>query len=106
MAFAGGVAALSWEMVWQHEATLAFGVSAAGTALTLAASMGGMTVGALAMGRWLRDRSPEHPLRLYGALELAIGIAGLRGERTQRLFDENHAALLAARSATAPEPKP
>src|SRR5262245_43965650 len=64
MVFTGGIAALAWEVIWQLQASLAFGVSAAGTALTLAATMGGMTCGALAMGRWLRSRVPAHPLRL------------------------------------------
>src|SRR5262245_28531387 len=77
MVFMGGVAALAWEVIWQLEASLAFGVSAAGTALTLAATMGGMTCGALAMGRWLRGRTLAHPLRLYGALEGLIGLSGL-----------------------------
>jgi hypothetical protein len=35
----GGFAALSWETIWQIEASLAFGFSALGTALTLAATM-------------------------------------------------------------------
>jgi spermidine synthase len=77
MVFAGGVAALSWEVIWQLQASLAFGVSAAGTALTLAATMGGMTCGGLAMGRWLRGRALANPLRLYGALEGVIGVSGL-----------------------------
>ena len=69
MLAAGGAAALSWESVWQLQASLAFGVSAAGTALTLAATMGGMTVGALLAGAWLRRRGgATRPLRLYGAL--------------------------------------
>jgi len=77
MVVVGGVAALSWEVVWQLQASLAFGVSATGTALTLAATMAGMTVGALAAGAWLRGRSVARPLRLYGLLELVIGLAGL-----------------------------
>jgi len=77
MVLAGGVAALSWEVVWQLQATLAFGVSAVGTALTLAATMGGMTLGSLAMGQQLRARCVAKPLRLYGVLELVIGACGL-----------------------------
>ena len=77
LVFCGGVAALSWELVWQLQATLACGVSAVGTALVLAATMGGMTVGALAAGAWLRGRGVEHPLRAYGWLELVIGANGL-----------------------------
>jgi len=73
MVLVGGVAALSWEVVWQLQATLAFGLSAAGTALTLAATMGGMTVGAVAMGARLRGRSVSCPLRLYGRLNWPSG---------------------------------
>jgi spermidine synthase len=72
----GGVAALSWEVLWQIHAGLALGVSARGTAITLAATMGGMTVGSLAAGRWLRGRPLERPLRLYGLLELVVGLSG------------------------------
>jgi len=73
----GGTAALSWELLWQLETALAFGVSATGTALTLAATMGGMTAGSLTVGRLLRNRAVASPLRLYGLLELIIGLSGL-----------------------------
>ncbi len=73
----GGAAALSWEALWQLKASLALGVSALGTALTLAATMAGMTVGALAVGRVLARRPVANPTRLYGLLELAIGASGL-----------------------------
>jgi spermidine synthase len=73
----GGMAALSWQVLWQLQASLALGVSSLGTAITLATTMAGMTLGSLAAGRWLRDRAPARPLRMYGALELAIGLAGL-----------------------------
>jgi spermidine synthase len=72
----GGLVALSWEMLWQVHASLAIGVSAFGTAVTLAATMLGMTLGALLAGRWLRRRDPARPLRLYGWLELGIGALG------------------------------
>jgi predicted membrane-bound spermidine synthase len=77
MVATGGVAALSWEVVWQLQASLAFGVSALGTAITLAATMAGMTVGSLVAGHYLRGKSLIRPLRLYGTLELCIGAAGL-----------------------------
>lgn len=77
MVATGGIAALSWEVVWQLRASLAFGVSALGTAITLAATMAGMTVGALLAGHYLRGRTLANPLRLYGVLELCIGVAGL-----------------------------
>lgn len=78
MVAVGGLAALSWELVWQLQATLSLGVSAIGAALTLAATMAGMTLGALAMGAWLeRRRGPVQPVKLYGMLEAVIGVSGL-----------------------------
>jgi len=73
----GGVAALSWEVLWQLEISIAVGISALGTAITLATLMGGMTAGALLTGRWIRAGRVRSPLRLYGLFELAIGISGL-----------------------------
>ncbi len=73
----GGIAALSWEVLWQIRASLALGVSALATAITLAAAMGGMATGSFLAGRWLRERRLARPLRVYGWLELSIGIAGL-----------------------------
>jgi spermidine synthase len=102
MVLVGGVAALSWEVVWQLQATLAFGVSAAGTALTLAASMGGMTIGALAMGARLRDRSVARPLRLYGLLELLIGVSGLFMLPGFRILEVIDTGVYAAAPALAP----
>jgi spermidine synthase len=52
-------------------------VSEYGTAIALAATMGGMSVGALATGSLLRGKAPERPVRIYGFLELIIGISGL-----------------------------
>ncbi|MCB9989856.1 MAG: fused MFS/spermidine synthase [Rhodospirillales bacterium] len=72
-----GMAALSWELIWQVKSTLALGVSAWGTALTLAVTMGGMCLGALIMGRFLDHKPAARPIRIYGLLELAIGLSGL-----------------------------
>lgn len=72
-----GMAALSWELLWQIQASLALGASALGTAITLACTMGGMTCGALLSGSFFYKRRPKHPLRVYGLLEAAIGLSGL-----------------------------
>jgi spermidine synthase len=74
---AGGAATLVWEILWQHHAGLAFGVSAMGAALTLACTMGGMALGSLLAGRVLDGREVKEPLRLYGLLELGVGLWGL-----------------------------
>jgi len=73
----GGAASLSWEVIWQLQASLALGVSALGTALALVATLGGMAIGSLAMGRFVRERGLSRPLRTYGLLEATIGVAGL-----------------------------
>ena len=50
--FGSGVAALSWELLWQHHASLALGVSAKGTAITLATTMAGMAIGSRQPAFW------------------------------------------------------
>ncbi len=72
-----GAAALSWEVLWQVQASLALGVSSVGTAITLACTMGGMSGGAWAMGRVLRGRKVTRPIRLYGLVEAFVGVCGL-----------------------------
>jgi spermidine synthase len=72
----GGMAALSWEVLWLIQSSLAFGVSAVGSAITLASTMAGMTLGSLVTGRVLRNRPVLRPLRLYGILELFVGASG------------------------------
>jgi spermidine synthase len=75
--FVAGFAALSWEILWQLELSLAIGFSSLGTALTLATTMGGMTVGSLTMGRILRRSAPRNALYIYLVLELLVGLSGL-----------------------------
>lgn len=77
MVFFSGLAALSWTVIWQIESSLALGVSAWGAALTLAVTMGGMCIGALAAGYALRANERINPSRIYGVLEILIGISGL-----------------------------
>src|ERR1039458_2413036 len=77
LVFAGGMAALFWELLWQHYASLALGTSAYGTAVTLATAMGSMCAGALAAAVLLwRWRAGGHLLYLYGSLEAMIGLCG------------------------------
>jgi spermidine synthase len=91
LVFLAGVAALCWEVLWQLEASLAIGVSAKGTSIVLAATMGGMCLGSILMGNILRARTVEHPLRVYGSLELLVGVTGafllLPGFRTLERVD-------------------
>ena len=72
-----GFATLSWEVIWQIKATLALGISAFGTAITLAVIMGGMSLGGFFMGNVFRNGSALKATRLYGLLEIIIGLSGL-----------------------------
>jgi spermidine synthase len=98
----GGAAALSWEVLWQIRAALALGASAPATAVTLAAAMGGMAAGSWLAGRWLRRQRLDSPLRAYGALELAIGIAGVCTPAGFRALERADALLYAQAPALAP----
>lgn len=77
LAFASGLAALSWQVIWQLKSSLALGVSAWGTALTLAVTMAGFCLGSLGMGRWLAGYSAAQPVKIYAVLEFIIGLCGL-----------------------------
>ncbi len=71
--FLGGVAALSWQVLWHLDLSLALGVSARGTALTIATVMTGMTLGALWSGKRLEAVPPKNPWLFYGILEVIVG---------------------------------
>ena len=72
-----GAAGLSWEVLYQHHAALALGVSAYGTAVTLASMMAGMSLGGWLAARLARAGALERPLRAYGIAEVVIGLASL-----------------------------
>jgi spermidine synthase len=67
---------LIYELVWFQFLQLIIGSSAVSLAMLLASYMGGMCLGSLALP-WLSISSRHHPLRIYGWLELGIGIFGV-----------------------------
>lgn len=70
-----GCAALVYEIVWFQLLQLTIGSTATSLGLLLATFMGGMCLGGLV---WPRLASPRrHPLMVYAALELGIGVLGL-----------------------------
>ena len=73
--FLSGSAALLYEVVWMRMLTQIFGSSAYAIATLLAAFMAGLALGSYAFGRLAN--SAKNLLRLYGILELGIGIYGL-----------------------------
>ena len=73
--FAGsGCSALIYEIVWYQLLQLAIGSTSVSLGILLATFMGGLCIGSVGFPR-LKLR--QHPLRVYAALELGIGLLGL-----------------------------
>jgi spermidine synthase len=70
-----GAAALTYEIVWFQLLELVIGSSALSVGVLLGTFMGGMCLGSMGFPRSVSAR--RHPLRVYAALELAIGAYGL-----------------------------
>jgi spermidine synthase len=73
--FASGAAGLVYEVVWARLLALTFSITVYAVTTVLCAYMAGLALGAAVGGR-AADRLP-HPLRTYGVVEIAIGVAGL-----------------------------
>jgi spermidine synthase len=72
---ASGCAALIYEIVWFQLLSLIVGSSAISMGVLLAVFMGGMCLGSLAFSGAVSRAF--HPLRVYAALEVGIGLFGL-----------------------------
>src|SRR5437870_7602461 len=76
MMFVGsGCSALIYEIVWFQLLQLVIGSSAVSLGVLLGTFMGGMCLGSIALPRFVSRRF--HPLRVYGLLELGLGIFGI-----------------------------
>src|SRR6187431_326715 len=74
--FAGsGAAARVYEVVWFQLLQLIIGSSAVSLGVLLGTFMGGMCLGSYLLPRLVGRHS--HPLRVYAALELGVGLAAL-----------------------------
>lgn len=73
--FASGVAGLIYQVVWLRMLSRIMGVTIYATSTVLAAFMGGLALGSFVLGKYV-DRQPK-PLRIYGVLELLIGISAI-----------------------------
>src|SRR5437773_9186923 len=70
-----GCAALIYEIVWFQLLQLVIGSSSISLGILLGTFMGGMCLGSLLLPRVISLR--QHPLRVYAALELAIGVLAI-----------------------------
>jgi len=70
-----GCAALIYEIVWFQLLQLVIGSSSVSLGVLLGTFMGGMCLGSLFLPRMISAK--HHPLRVYAALEFAIGVIGL-----------------------------
>src|SRR5438093_687488 len=66
-----GCSALMYEIVWLQLLQMIIGSSAISLGVLLGTFMGGMCLGSLLLPRLIPQRF--HPLRVYAAIELAIG---------------------------------
>jgi spermidine synthase len=73
--FASGASGLIYQVVWLRELVLVFGATTFAVSTVLTAFMGGLALGSYWFGR--RAEKLTRPLRLYGFLEIGIGIYGL-----------------------------
>ena len=89
--FASGCAALIYEVVWLQMLQLVIGSSAVSVAALLATFMGGMCAGSLLLPRIVRARYP--PLRVFAAIEVAIGLCGVLVLAAMSRVDTLYAAV-------------
>ncbi len=73
--FASGASGLIYEVIWTRQLLYVFGAAQKAVATVLAAFMGGLALGSM-IGGPLADRS-RRPLRLYGMVEIGVGLAAL-----------------------------
>lgn len=73
--FLSGLCGLIYEVIWTRMLTVVFGATVFAISTVLTAFMGGLALGSFVFGR-LVDRW-GHPLRMYGMLEIGIGVYAL-----------------------------
>jgi spermidine synthase len=72
-----GMSALIYEVAWVRCLELVFGATTFAVATVLAAFMGGLAFGSYFMGRFSSRWAKYHPLKVYGLIELGIGLIAL-----------------------------
>ncbi|HEV2123341.1 MAG TPA: hypothetical protein VGW38_11275, partial [Chloroflexota bacterium] len=83
--FASGISGLIYELVWLRYLALVFGVTVYAVSTVLSAFMGGLALGGFLAGR-VADRVTR-PLRVYGILEIGIGVSAMLTPLAFRLLE-------------------
>src|ERR1041385_148766 len=91
---ASGASALIYEIVWLQLLQMIIGSSAISLGVLLGTFMGGMCLGSLFLPRLIPQRF--HPLRVYAALELAIGAIAIAALFVTPSIDHLYASHAAA----------
>ncbi len=92
--FASGASGLLYEVLWTRILGLTFGHTVYAVTTVLGAFMGGLALGSWLLGR-LADRGGR-PLRLYGLLEIGIGLYCLAAPSLLSLTRDGYLSLSAA----------
>jgi predicted membrane-bound spermidine synthase len=74
--FLSGVSALTYQVAWQRLLYAEFGVDLESITIIVSCFMLGLGIGSL-LGGWLADRFPTRHLRVFGFVELSIGLFGI-----------------------------
>lgn len=88
--FLSGLSALVYQVLWVRSFSLIFGGSHMAVTTVLAVFMAGLALGGY-LGRHI-DRSPR-PLRIYGRLEIGIGVAAILLLWLLRMYPEIYVAF-------------
>src|ERR1700735_4902622 len=89
--FGSGATALIYEVVWSKFLSQMFGSTIYAQTVVLAVFMGGLALGNWVFGGW-SDRLRQ-PVKIYGALEIAIGIYAFLFPAFDSLIDRVFIAL-------------
>lgn len=76
--FISGLCSILYELVWLRLSMAQFGVTTALISIVLSMFMAGLGVGSVGAGSWVRRHGEKlrlAPLRLYGLVELLIGVS-------------------------------
>jgi spermidine synthase len=83
--FVSGFCSLVYEVIWLRLSMARFGVTTPMVSIVLSVFMAGLGLGSWLGGKWMRrtqDSSPASALRLYGLLELLIGVSAFAAPAT------------------------